>query len=83
MGQYDIQATYVGLCEEDYFDKVLRGNGYEETCCLDCGRVLTEDDEFFEVKYGCVCSKCYDDRCEDEERERRQAEEELEYLEED
>lgn len=65
----DIQAPWVGLCEEDYMALYERKKEVIGEC-VDCGKAILEEEEHYD-EGDMLCSSCYEER-----KERRFMEEE-------
>lgn len=55
MDDRDLQAPWVGLCEEDYRRREREEIGY----CENCGIQLYENDDFYDIGDGVVCKRCH------------------------
>lgn len=56
MSDRDLEAPWVGICEEDY---------YGEKYCEKCGNQLDKEDDFYD---DCICEECQAKVEEDEEK---------------
>ena len=63
MDDRNLQAPWVGVGREDYYEDEREIIGY----CEECGKELYEDDEIYDVCDGCICEKCHAKHEEDEE----------------